>query len=37
VPGNEDGVSENKNDGEYVRKYEDKDGDWMLVADVPWE
>jgi hypothetical protein len=37
VPGNEDGVSENKNDVVYVRKYEDKDGDWMLVVDVPWE
>uniref|UniRef100_A0ACD5VFF4 Uncharacterized protein n=1 Tax=Avena sativa TaxID=4498 RepID=A0ACD5VFF4_AVESA len=32
-----DGVSENKKDGEYVLTYEDKDGDWMLVGDVPWE
>uniref|UniRef100_A0A453EI72 Auxin-responsive protein n=1 Tax=Aegilops tauschii subsp. strangulata TaxID=200361 RepID=A0A453EI72_AEGTS len=24
-------------DGEYVMTYEDKDGDWMLVGDVPWE
>jgi auxin-responsive protein IAA len=22
---------------EYVPIYEDKDGDWMLVGDVPWE
>ncbi|KAG8097624.1 hypothetical protein GUJ93_ZPchr0013g37213 [Zizania palustris] len=22
---------------EYVATYEDKDGDWMLVGDVPWE
>lgn len=22
---------------EYVTTYEDKDGDWMLVGDVPWE
>ncbi|KAE8700636.1 Auxin-responsive protein IAA16 [Hibiscus syriacus] len=21
---------------EYVSTYEDKDGDWMLVGDVPW-
>ena len=21
---------------EYVPTYEDKDGDWMLVGDVPW-
>ncbi|XVF31130.1 hypothetical protein REPUB_Repub16aG0119000 [Reevesia pubescens] len=25
------------NDSEYVPTYEDKDGDWMLVGDVPWE
>ncbi|KAJ7011713.1 transcription factor interactor and regulator AUX-IAA family [Populus alba x Populus x berolinensis] len=24
-------------DCEYVPIYEDKDGDWMLVGDVPWE
>ncbi|KAH7423499.1 hypothetical protein KP509_12G058100 [Ceratopteris richardii] len=23
-------------DSEYVLTYEDKDGDWMLVGDVPW-
>lgn len=23
--------------GEYKLIYEDKDGDWMLVGDVPWE
>ena len=22
---------------EYVITYEDKDGDWMLMGDVPWE
>ena len=36
VPG-KDGVSEDRKDGEYVLTYEDKDGDWMLVGDVPWE
>ncbi|XP_044500608.1 auxin-responsive protein IAA16-like [Mangifera indica] len=25
------------NGSEYVPAYEDKDGDWMLVGDVPWE
>ncbi|XP_073141020.1 auxin-responsive protein IAA17-like [Henckelia pumila] len=25
------------NSWEYVPTYEDKDGDWMLVGDVPWE
>uniref|UniRef100_A0A7C8ZBA3 Auxin-responsive protein n=1 Tax=Opuntia streptacantha TaxID=393608 RepID=A0A7C8ZBA3_OPUST len=25
------------NDSDYVPTYEDKDGDWMLVGDVPWE
>ncbi|GFY97111.1 indole-3-acetic acid inducible 9 [Actinidia rufa] len=24
-------------ESEYVLTYEDKDGDWMLVGDVPWE
>ncbi|GER25489.1 auxin-responsive protein [Striga asiatica] len=23
--------------GDYVATYEDKDGDWMLVGDVPWD
>uniref|UniRef100_A0A0E0KZZ3 Auxin-responsive protein n=1 Tax=Oryza punctata TaxID=4537 RepID=A0A0E0KZZ3_ORYPU len=32
-----DGISESRKDGEYVLTYEDKDGDWMLVGDVPWE
>ncbi|KAG2615642.1 hypothetical protein PVAP13_3NG046400 [Panicum virgatum] len=32
-----DGLSEYHKDGEYVLTYEDKDGDWMLVGDVPWE
>lgn len=26
----------NNNGGEYVPTYEDKDGDWMMVGDVPW-
>ncbi|KAK4379090.1 hypothetical protein RND71_000952 [Anisodus tanguticus] len=25
------------NGSDYVPSYEDKDGDWMLVGDVPWE
>jgi auxin-responsive protein IAA len=25
------------NGSEFVLTYEDKDGDWMLVGDVPWE
>ncbi|XP_023539610.1 auxin-responsive protein IAA14-like [Cucurbita pepo subsp. pepo] len=25
------------NSSEFVPTYEDKDGDWMLVGDVPWE
>ncbi|KAK9704939.1 hypothetical protein RND81_07G021400 [Saponaria officinalis] len=25
------------NGSEYAPTYEDKDGDWMLVGDVPWE
>eukprot|EP00252_Welwitschia_mirabilis_P021901 TRINITY_DN5753_c0_g1_i1.p1 TRINITY_DN5753_c0_g1~~TRINITY_DN5753_c0_g1_i1.p1 ORF type:complete len:310 (+),score=47.82 TRINITY_DN5753_c0_g1_i1:276-1205(+) len=37
-----DGLSESKlmdllNGSEYVLTYEDKDDDWMLVGDVPWE
>ncbi|CAL4896309.1 unnamed protein product [Urochloa decumbens] len=32
-----DGLSEYRKDGEYVLTYEDKDGDWMLVGDVPWD
>jgi|UniRef100_A0A2N9IZC5 auxin-responsive protein IAA len=37
-----DFMNENKlmdllNSSEYVPTYEDKDGDWMLVGDVPWE
>ena len=35
------GMNESKlvdllNGSEYVPTYEDKDGDWMLVGDVPW-
>ncbi|XP_065873982.1 auxin-responsive protein IAA9 [Euphorbia lathyris] len=41
APGREK-MSESKlrdllNGSEYVITYEDKDGDWMLVGDVPWE
>ncbi|CAL0322052.1 unnamed protein product [Lupinus luteus] len=37
-----DGLSESSlgdllHSSEYVFTYEDKDGDWMLVGDVPWE
>lgn len=37
-----DGLSESHlmdllHGSEYVLTYEDKDGDWMLVGDVPWE
>lgn len=28
---------EGYNGSEYAITYEDKDGDWMLVGDVPWE
>ncbi|KAG6534449.1 hypothetical protein ZIOFF_008335 [Zingiber officinale] len=38
----QDGLTESKltdilSESEYVLTYEDKDGDWMLVGDVPWE
>lgn len=41
VPGR-DMLSESKlkdllHGSEYVLTYEDKDSDWMLVGDVPWE
>ncbi|CAH2042076.1 unnamed protein product [Thlaspi arvense] len=26
-----------RKDTEYLPTYEDKDGDWMLVGDVPWK
>ncbi|KAJ0610405.1 putative transcription factor interactor and regulator AUX-IAA family [Helianthus annuus] len=28
---------EGYNGSQHVPTYEDKDGDWMLVGDVPWE
>ncbi|CAN6441077.1 unnamed protein product [Victoria cruziana] len=31
------GDFENNDASDYVPTYEDKDGDWMLVGDVPWE
>lgn len=41
APGRE-GLSESRlidilHGSEYVLTYEDKDGDWMLVGDVPWK
>ncbi|KAL6224052.1 hypothetical protein ACLB2K_002908 [Fragaria x ananassa] len=38
----QDGMSESRlmdllHGAEYVLTYEDKDGDWMLVGDVPWQ
>nr|WOT18205.1 IAA34 [Sisymbrium orientale] len=33
---NESKVMDPLNSSEYVPSYEDKDGDWMLVGDVPW-
>ncbi|XP_027168319.1 auxin-responsive protein IAA27-like [Coffea eugenioides] len=34
---NERGLKDLLHDSEHVLTYEDKDGDWMLVGDVPWE
>ncbi|CAL0321109.1 unnamed protein product [Lupinus luteus] len=34
---NESKLMDVVNSSEYVPTYEDKDGDWMLVGDVPWE
>ncbi|XP_031259958.1 auxin-responsive protein IAA17-like [Pistacia vera] len=34
---NERKIMDNVNGMEYVPTYEDKDGDWMLVGDVPWK
>ncbi|KAJ8458954.1 hypothetical protein OPV22_031880 [Ensete ventricosum] len=34
---NERKVKDVLHGSEYVPTYEDKDGDWMLVGDVPWE
>ena len=34
---NESKLMDLLNGTEYVPTYEDKDGDWMLVGDVPWE
>ncbi|WZZ08861.1 hypothetical protein YC2023_094782 [Brassica napus] len=33
---NESKVMDLVNSSDYVPSYEDKDGDWMLVGDVPW-
>ncbi|CAI9114162.1 OLC1v1014824C4 [Oldenlandia corymbosa var. corymbosa] len=33
----EKGVVDDFRGSEHVLTYEDKDGDWMLVGDVPWE
>ncbi|KAK8548601.1 hypothetical protein V6N13_054614 [Hibiscus sabdariffa] len=34
---NESKLMDLLNSSDYVPTYEDKDGDWMLVGDVPWE
>ncbi|KAH6758783.1 hypothetical protein C2S51_019018 [Perilla frutescens var. frutescens] len=34
---NESKIMDSANGTEYVPTYEDKDGDWMLVGDVPWK
>ncbi|KAK4757049.1 hypothetical protein SAY87_007176 [Trapa incisa] len=34
---NENKLKDLLNRSDYVSTYEDKDGDWMLVGDVPWE
>lgn len=34
---NESKLMDLLNSTDYVPTYEDKDGDWMLVGDVPWE
>ncbi|XP_057772971.1 auxin-responsive protein IAA16 [Salvia miltiorrhiza] len=34
---NEKKMMDSANGTEYVPTYEDKDGDWMLVGDVPWK
>uniref|UniRef100_A0A2P2KL19 Auxin-responsive protein n=1 Tax=Rhizophora mucronata TaxID=61149 RepID=A0A2P2KL19_RHIMU len=34
---NESHLKDLLHSSEYVLTYEDKDGDWMLVGDVPWE
>ena len=33
---NERKVMDTVSSWDYVPSYEDKDGDWMLVGDVPW-
>ncbi|GFP98004.1 auxin-induced protein aux28 [Phtheirospermum japonicum] len=33
---NESKLMDLLNGSDYVPTYEDKDGDWMLVGDVPW-
>ena len=35
--GNSESNLKDLNGSEYVLTFEDKDGDWMLVGDVPWE
>ncbi|XP_020233334.1 auxin-induced protein AUX28 [Cajanus cajan] len=34
---NESKLMDLLNSSDYVPTYEDRDGDWMLVGDVPWE
>ncbi|PWA53393.1 Aux/IAA-ARF-dimerization [Artemisia annua] len=37
IPVNEKMTDDHVNRSEHVPTYEDKDGDWMLVGDVPWK
>ena len=34
---NEKKIVDQMNGIEYVATFEDKDGDWMMVGDVPWQ
>lgn len=34
---NESKLIDLPNGSDYVLTYEDKDGDWMLMGDMPWE
>uniref|UniRef100_A0A7N0UDJ5 Auxin-responsive protein n=1 Tax=Kalanchoe fedtschenkoi TaxID=63787 RepID=A0A7N0UDJ5_KALFE len=34
---NESKLKDALNSSDYAKTYQDKDGDWMLVGDVPWE
>ncbi|RAL41308.1 unnamed protein product [Cuscuta campestris] len=36
LPGIGEELKDGESSGEYAPIYEDKDGDWMLLGDVPW-